>query len=128
MSRTVLKHFFFHFLKVWVELYKKKQILTFLCLLLSRNHDPKPQKSEFLSNFGLHVFHGYHLHILFSGFCESYLRVLILWSKNRVQARAWDKNSKLLCNAAHDGGSLKSGAKCKYSIVSSNMVLSDKRN
>ena len=38
------------------------------------------------------------------------------------------KIQKLLCNAAHDGGSLKSGAKCKYSIVSSNMVLSDKRN
>ena len=42
---------FFHFLKIWVELYKKKQILTFLCLLLSRNHGPKPQKAEFLSNF-----------------------------------------------------------------------------
>ena len=49
--RTLLKHFFFQFLKVWVELYKKEQILTFLCLLLSRNHGPKPQKAEFLSNF-----------------------------------------------------------------------------
>ena len=53
-----------------------------------------------------------------------------------MQARAWDRvitqNStfiqKLLCNAAHNGGGFRSGAKCKYSIVSSNMVLSGKRN
>ena len=58
------------------------------------------------------------------------------WSKNHVQARTWDRvitqNSifiqKLLCNAAHNGGGLRSGAKCKYSIVCSNMVLSGKRN
>ena len=48
------------------------------------------------------------------------------WSKNHMQVRAWDRvitqNStfiqKLLCNAAHNGGSLRSGAKCKYSIYS----------
>ena len=79
VSRTLLKHFIFHFLKIWVELYKKKQILTFLCLLLSRNHGPKPQKSEFSSKtLRLHISYGHHLHILFSGFCESHLGVLIL--------------------------------------------------
>ena len=51
VSRTSLKYVFFHFLKIWVQLYKKKQILTLLCLLLSRNHGLKPQKSEFSSNF-----------------------------------------------------------------------------
>ena len=35
---------------------------------------------------------------------------------------------KLLCKAAHNGGGLRSGGKCKYSIVSSNVVLSGKRN
>ena len=132
VSRTLLKHLFFHFLKIWVELYKKKQILTFLCLLLSRNHGPKPQKSEFLSYLPWPSL----AHTFFWFLWKPFGGTNTLWSKNHVQARAWDRvitqNSifiqKLLCNAAHNGSSLRSGAKCKYSIVSSNMVLSGKRN
>ena len=51
-----------------------------LCLLLSRNNGAKPQKAEFSTNFKTSYLnsHGHHLHILFSGFCESHLGVLIL--------------------------------------------------
>ena len=98
------------------------------CLeIMAQNH----KKLNFCQILRLHISHGHHLHIFFSGFYESHLGVLILCG-----ARAWDRvitqNSifiqKLLCNAAHNGSSLRSGAKCKYSIVSSNMVLSGKRN
>ena len=137
MSRTLLKYFFFYFPKIYIELYKKKQIFTFLCLLLSRNHGLKPQKSEFLSNFETSYLPWPSLaHTFFWFLWKPFGGTNTLWSKNHVQARAWDRvitqNSifiqKLLCNATHNGGSLRSGAKCKYSIVSSNMVLSGKRN
>ena len=78
MSITLLKYFVFHFLKICVMLYKKKEVLTLLCFLLSRNHGPKPQKSEFSSNFETSYSHGHHLHIFFSGFHESHFGVLIL--------------------------------------------------
>ena len=137
VSRALLKHFFFHFLKIWAELYKKKQILTFLCLLLSRNHGPKPQKAEFLSNFETSYLSWPSLgHTFFWFLWKPFWGANTQWSKNHVQVRAWDRvitqNStfiqKLLCNAAHNGSGLRSGAKCKYSIVCSNMVLSGKRN
>ena len=104
--------------------------MTLLCLLLSRNHGLKPQKSEFLSNFETPYLPWPSLAHTFLGGTNT------LWSKNHVQARAWDRvitqNSnfiqKLLCNAAHNGGGLGSGAKCKYFIVPLNMVPSGKRN
>ena len=137
VSRPLLKHFFFHFLETWVELYKKKQTLTFLCLLLPRNHGLKPQKFQFLSNFETSYLRWPSLADTFFWFLwKPFGGTNTMQSKNHVQARNWDRvitqNSifiqKLFCNAAHNGSSLRSGAKCKYSIVSSNMVLSGKKN
>ena len=108
---------------------------------MSRNHGPKPQKSGFSSNFETSHLPWLSLaqslaHTFFWFFGKPFGGTNTLWSKNHVPARAWDRvitqNSifiqKLLCNAAHNGSSLRSGAKSKYSIVSSNMILSSKRN
>ena len=45
------------------------------CLeIMAQNH----KKLNFCQILRLHISHGHHLHILFSGFCESHLGVLIL--------------------------------------------------
>ena len=137
VSTTLLKYFVFHFLKIWIMLYKKKQILTFLCFLSSRNHGPKPQKSEFLWNLETSYLPWPSLaHTFFWFLSKPFEGTNTLCSKNHVPGRTWDRVvtqhsifiQKLLCKAAHNGGGLRSGAKCNYSIVSSNMVLSGKRN
>ena len=137
VSTTLLKYFVFHFLKIWIMLYKKKQILTFLCFLLSRNHGLKPQKSEFSLNLETSYLPWPSLaHTFFWFLWKPFEGTNTLCSKNHVQARAWVKAitqnliffQKLPCKAAHNGGGLRSGAKSKYSIVSSNMILSGKRN
>ena len=92
VSRTLLKHLFFHFLKIWVELYKKKQILTFLCLLLSRNHGPKPQKSEFLSYLQWPSL----AHTFFWFLWKPFRGTNTLWSKNQGPGTEWSLKIQFL--------------------------------
>ena len=131
---------FFIFWKYGLNYTRKSKFwLSYACCcleIMAQNH----KNLDFHQTLRLHISHGYHLqslaHTFFWFFGKPFGGTNTLWSKNHVPARAWDRvitqNSifiqKLLCNAAHNGSSLRSGAKSKYSIVSSNMILSSKRN
>ena len=85
------------------------------CLeIMARNH----KNLNFYQTLRLHISHGHHLYILFSGFCESNLGVLILCGAEKSCASKGLGQSdhsksifiqKLLCNAAHNCGGLRSG-------------------